>query len=206
KKVDPQEQAKEWNRTMNREIRTIERQIKSMDNEEAKLVRDIKKLAKEGSRNERAVRVLARQMVTLRQTKTRMYEGKVQIHSVQMQLKNQLALVKVTGCLSKSTEVMQMMGKLVSIPELQATMTDLAREMERAGLTEEILGDAMEDTMGTNEDEVDQEVEKVLAEITATTMAGAEEAPVGEPQVQVAEQEQVPAEAEQEDPAELASM
>jgi Snf7 len=108
-------------------------------------VKEIKKLAAAGSRNDKSVRILARQLVTMRQTKTRMYEGKATLHSVQLQLKSQLAMAKVAGCMQRSTEVMVAMGRLVSIPELQSSMTEMAREMERAGLTEEIMSDALDD-------------------------------------------------------------
>ena len=145
KKPTPEEQAKEWSRAMTREMRTVERQIKSMDTEEQKVIREIKKLAKEGTRNDKAVRILAKQLVQSRQAKARLYEGKAQMHSVQLQLHNQMAMVKVTGAISKSTEIMAAVGKLVKLPELQATMMQLAKEMEKAGLTEEIMTDAMDD-------------------------------------------------------------
>lgn len=145
KKPTPEEQAKEWSRTLTREMRSMERQIKSMDTEEAKVIREIKKLAKEGSRNDKSVRILAKQLVQARQAKGRMYEGRAQMHSVQLQLNNQMAMVKVAGAMKKSTEIMTAVGKLVNLPELQGTMMELAREMEKAGLTEEIISDAMDD-------------------------------------------------------------
>ena len=40
-----------------------------------------------------------------------------------------LAVVRVAGALQKSTEVMKAMQSLVKIPELQATMRDLSKEM-----------------------------------------------------------------------------
>ena len=38
-------------------------------------------------------------------------------------------MLRVSGSLSKSTEVMQSMQALVKIPELQATMMELSKEM-----------------------------------------------------------------------------
>jgi Snf7 len=143
-KVDPVDQAKEWSRTLTREIRGMERQVKSIETEEAKIIKEIKKLSKEGSRNNSAVRVLAKQLVASRQAKSRMYEGRVQMHSVQMQLNNQISLVKVSNAISTSTEIMKAVGNLVKIPELQGTMMQLAREMEKAGLVDEVISDGMD--------------------------------------------------------------
>ena len=39
------------------------------------------------------------------------------------------AVVRVAGALQKSTEVMKAMQSLVKIPEIQATMRDLSKEM-----------------------------------------------------------------------------
>jgi charged multivesicular body protein 3 len=143
-KVDPVDQAKEWSRTLTREMRGMERQVKSIEIEEGKIIKEIKKLSKEGSRNNSAVRVLAKQLVASRQAKSRMYEGRVQMHSVQMQLNNQISLVKVSNAISKSTEIMAAVGNLVKIPELQGTMMQLAREMEKAGLVDEVISDGMD--------------------------------------------------------------
>eukprot|EP00953_Heterococcus_sp_UTEX-ZZ885_P005090 3213-Heterococcus_DN1.PRE.4 len=125
-------------------MRGMERQVKSIEIEEGKIIKEIKKLSKEGSRNNSAVRVLAKQLVASRQAKSRMYEGRVQMHSVQMQLNNQISLVKVSNAISKSTEIMAAVGNLVKIPELQGTMMQLAREMEKAGLVDEVISDGMD--------------------------------------------------------------
>ena len=44
--------------------------------------------------------------------------------------------------MSSSTEVMHNMNDLMKIPELKDTMSKLAREMEKAGLIQELIDDA----------------------------------------------------------------
>ncbi|CAM9394599.1 unnamed protein product [Ascophyllum nodosum] len=192
KKVAPEEQAREWKRSINHEVRALERQITTLERAEKKVQKDIKTLAKEGSRNQKAIRLLAKELVMSRNAKNRMFEGKAQLHSVQMQLQQQLAMVKVTGCIQKSTEIMAAIGKLVKIPEVQKNMFDLAREMERAGLVEDVIEDglALTDAEGLDA-QVDQEVDKVVAELTAGLLEGAVDAPtaVPEPEAAPAEEE-----------------
>lgn len=40
-----------------------------------------------------------------------------------------LAVLRVAGSLQKSTEVMKAMQNLIKVPEIQATMRDLSKEM-----------------------------------------------------------------------------
>ena len=44
--------------------------------------------------------------------------------------------------MSSSTQVMHTMNELMRIPELKDTMSKLAREMEKAGLIQELADDA----------------------------------------------------------------
>lgn len=45
-----------------------------------------------------------------------------------------LAVVRVAGSLQKSTEVMKAMQSLVKIPEIQATMRELSKEMMKVSV------------------------------------------------------------------------
>lgn len=56
--------------------------------------------------------------------------------------------------MKRSTAVMGAMNKVVKLPELQKTMLEMAREMERAGLIEETVNDALEMGDGAEVEEV----------------------------------------------------
>ncbi|KAK2706615.1 hypothetical protein QYM36_016591 [Artemia franciscana] len=79
------------------------------------------------------------------------------------------AIVRMTGSLQKSTEVMKMMSSLIKVPEISRTMQELSREMMKAGIVEEMIEDTME-SVGDQEEleeEAQKEVDKVLWELTA---------------------------------------
>jgi hypothetical protein len=40
-------------------------------------------------------------------------------------------MMKLSGCMSKSTEIMQAMNQLVKLKDMKETMGDMAREMEK---------------------------------------------------------------------------
>jgi charged multivesicular body protein 3 len=53
-------------------------------------------------------------------------------------------MVKVAGTIQKSGEVMKSMNDLMKVSKLQAGMMDLAKEMTKAGLIEDMVDDVMD--------------------------------------------------------------
>lgn len=75
--------------------------------------------------------------------------------------------MNVIGQMQKSTTVMQGMQRLISLPQLRSVCTNLSKEMVRAGIMEETINDAMSVIDGEDiETEADEEVDKVLYEVT----------------------------------------
>lgn len=63
KKLTPTEQVRKWKRELNKEIRGLERSIRSITMEEQKTKAEIKKLAKRG--DTASIKVLAKELVGL---------------------------------------------------------------------------------------------------------------------------------------------
>ena len=62
-----------------------------------------------------------------------MVTSQAQLNSLMMQLQHQVALVKVTGSLERSTEIMKTVNGMVKLPEVGRSMQDLAKEMTKVG-------------------------------------------------------------------------
>jgi len=65
-------------------------------------------------------------------------------------------MVRVAGCLQKSTAVMEAMNQLVRLPEIRDTMMQLSKEMMKAGLIEEMVADSFDSVMDDDEELDDQ--------------------------------------------------
>ncbi|MGH0120100.1 UNVERIFIED_CONTAM: hypothetical protein FKN15_062790 [Acipenser sinensis] len=141
--------------------------------EEEKVKRSVKDAAKKGQRD--ACVILAKEVVQSRRAVNKLYASKAQMNSVQLSMKNQLSVLRVAGTLQKSTEVMKAMHNLVKIPEIQATMRELSKEMTKAGIIEEMLEDTFEgmEDQDEMEEEAEMEVDKILFEITAGALGKA---------------------------------
>lgn len=86
----------------------------------------------------------------------------------------------MAGALQKSTEVMQAMQTLVRVPEVASTMRDMSREMMRAGIIEEMLDETMDvlEDSEEMEDQAQEEIDKVLWELTEGKLGEAPAPPV----------------------------
>lgn len=101
--------------------------ITGIQNEQAKVTKSIKDSAKKGDTD--SCRILAKEVIRAKKAVNKLYASKAQLSSVDMSMKNQLATLRVSGSLEKSTEVMRYMQQLVKLPEIQATMQELSKEM-----------------------------------------------------------------------------
>lgn len=123
--------------------------------------RALKQAAAKGDKD--TCTILAKEIVHSRKACNRIYLSKAHLNSVQLQMKNQLATLRVAGSLQKSTEVMTAMQNLVRLPEIANVMRDMSKEMMKAGIIEEMLEETMESVEDTEEleEEVQSEVDKV---------------------------------------------
>uniref|UniRef100_A0A1B6F0T6 EOG090X0EF4 n=2 Tax=Proconiini TaxID=565685 RepID=A0A1B6F0T6_9HEMI len=173
--VDPKEQVNEWCHKIRKEGNQLDRQIRSIQREEEKVKRSLKEAAKKGDKS--VCIILAKEVIRARKAITKIHTSKAHLNSIQLQMKNQLATLRVSGSLQKSTEVMQSIQRLIKVPEVAATMRELSKEMMRAGIIEEMMEETLEGVMDDGiedmEEEAQEEVDKVLWELTAGALGQA---------------------------------
>ncbi|KAL0246861.1 hypothetical protein GEMRC1_008067 [Eukaryota sp. GEM-RC1] len=163
--VDPAEEAKEWRKKLRSEKRGIERQIRRIETEERRVQANIKQIAREG-RGEQA-RILAKELVRSRKSRDRLWSARAQLNSVEMSITTNLGTAKMAQAMGQSSSILQSMSDLVKLPELSQTMMAMAREMEKAGVIDEMVNDTIDDALGDEdeESEVEEHLDSVLSEI-----------------------------------------
>lgn len=118
---------------------------------------------------QREARDYARELLRVRRTSARLVTSKAQLSSVQMQVNEAFAVRRIEGSIRASVGIMRDVNALIRLPQLAGTMRDLGVELVRAGVIEEMVGEALpldEDAMFEDEEmEADGEVDKVLGEI-----------------------------------------
>ncbi|KAJ2062667.1 Vacuolar protein-sorting-associated protein 24 [Coemansia sp. S146] len=165
KPLTPDQMVRKWRSGIRAQERELDRQLRGIETEESKVRLKIKQLAKKNDSS--SCRLLAKELVRSRKQKNRIHTSKAQLNSIVMELQRQVALLKVAGSLQKSTQVMRSVNQLMRVPQLQMTLMEMSKEMMKAGVIEEMtedMFDALDDE--DLEDEAEDEVMKVLAEIT----------------------------------------
>ncbi|KAL1138259.1 hypothetical protein AAG570_009948, partial [Ranatra chinensis] len=199
-------QVNEWTHKIRRESFQLDRQIRGIQREEEKVKKSLKEAAKKGDKA--VCTILAKEVLRARKAITKIHTSKAHLNSIQLQMKNQLATLRVCGSLQKSTEVMQSMQRLIKVPEVAATMRSLSKEMMKAGIIEEMLEETMDslEDQEEMEEQAEEEIDKVLWELTAGALGKAPAAVTDTPEASGAAAASVPESQQEEDPEELLEM
>ncbi|KAG1866561.1 vacuolar sorting protein Vps24 [Suillus subalutaceus] len=161
----PEERVRVWQGKLRSESRQLDREMRQLEAATAKARTTVKQLATKG--DVKSARILAKEVVRSNKQKDRLSVSKARLGSIGTQLQQQLAMVKVTGSLQKSTEIMKLSNSLVKLPQISQAMREMSMEMTKAGIMEEMLGDTLQmDEDEELEEEADAEVEKVLFDLT----------------------------------------
>ncbi|CAN6205372.1 unnamed protein product [Urochloa humidicola] len=88
-----------------------------------------------------------------------------------MQLGEIIGTKRTMDCLSKNAEVMKIVNDLMKAPELALTMQQFGKEMLQVEVMEEMVNETVDSALDTKdiEDEIEEEVCKVLAALGAET-------------------------------------
>jgi division protein CdvB (Snf7/Vps24/ESCRT-III family) len=167
----PKEMAREWNRTIRKEMRRIDRDVGMMNSSEKKTLAEIKQLA--GKKQINAVKILAKELVYQRKSRDRLILTKTQLNSISNELTHQVALAKLSESFGQSAAIMKSMNQIINLPGLTDTLTNMGKEMENMGLIESIMGDAIDEALADPETEESTEIEmnKIFDELAIDTIA-----------------------------------
>jgi len=165
--VDPKVQVTEWRRKIRREATALDRQVNGIRREEEKIKRSLKEAAKRGDKD--VCKVYAKELVRSKKAVSKIFASKAHLNSIQMHMQEQLAILKTTGSLQKSAQVMQAVQALIKVPEVSHIMREFSKEMMKAGIMEEMMNDTFESLEDQEELEeaADEEIDNILWEVTA---------------------------------------
>lgn len=84
-----------------------------------------------------------------------------------MQVNEAFAVRKIEGSLKAGTRIMKDVNTLIRLPELTGTMQELSQELMKAGIIDEMVGDALpnDELLEGEDEEAETEVDKVLSEV-----------------------------------------
>ncbi|KFK28669.1 hypothetical protein AALP_AA7G030700 [Arabis alpina] len=179
KKVTPKDALRTSKKEMAVATRGIEREIASLQLEEKRLVAEIKKTAKIG--NEAATKILARQLVRLRQQITNLQGSRAQIRGVTTHTQALYASTSISSGMKGATKAMVAMNKQMEPTKQAKVIKDFQKQSAQLDMTIEMMSDAIDETL--DKDEAEEETEdltnQVLDEIGVGVASQLSSAPKG---------------------------
>ncbi|KAJ9604458.1 Vacuolar protein-sorting-associated protein 24 [Cladophialophora chaetospira] len=173
-KPDPQEQKRKCDGIIRKNVRALDRDITNLKVTEQKTRTLIQNAAKRGQKNPaqakqaaNEARTFARELIKVRKQAGRLHTSRAQLQSVQMQVNEAFTVRKIEGSLKVSTGIMKDVNTLIRLPELTGTMQELSQELMKAGIIDEMVGDALpnDELLEGEDEEAETEVDKVLGEV-----------------------------------------
>ncbi|KAJ0262677.1 Vacuolar protein sorting-associated protein 2 2 [Hirschfeldia incana] len=179
KKTTPKDALRTSKREMAVATRGIEREISSLQMEEKRLVAEIKKTAKTG--NEAATKILARQLVRLRQQITNLQGSRAQIRGVTTHTQALYASTSISSGMKGATKAMVAMNKQMAPTKQAKVIKDFQKQSAQLDMTIEMMSEAIDETL--DKDEAEEETEdltnQVLDEIGVGVASQLSSAPKG---------------------------
>lgn len=148
--------------------RELDKQINGIKATENKTRAMIKHCAQ---RNDmKSAKLLAKEIYESQKHSERLTLSKSQLNSVKLQVAESFALLKVQGSMKSSTVLMKEVNRLVHLPEITSTMSQLSQELMKAGLIDEIVTDTLDsfdanDELDWESESAEQRVNSILDEI-----------------------------------------
>eukprot|EP00951_Prasinocladus_malaysianus_P000937 scaffold6520_cov44-Prasinocladus_malaysianus.AAC.1 len=128
---------RENKRALDKAIRELDREKNQLQNEERKLIGEIKKAAKDNQME--AVKIMAKSLVRNRHAATKMMHLKSQLQAVSIRLQTLKSTQAMGDAMRGATKAMGAMNKQMNLPRLQAIMREFEKQNERQEMTSEMM-------------------------------------------------------------------
>merc|ERR1719238_971863 len=151
----PEEQMREHKRAINRSMRELERERNNLQQQEKKMINEIKDAAKKGQ--VKHVRHMARDLVRTRKHIAKFYEMRSQLQGVLLRLQQIKSTEAMARALKGCTQAMSAMEKTTNLPELSKIMEEFKRESETLGLQEDLMNETIDEALADEGDEEQEE-------------------------------------------------
>jgi charged multivesicular body protein 2A len=172
-----EEQLRANKRMINRSIRELDRERTNLQTQEKKIIADIKTAAKNNQMN--SVKIMAKDLVRTRKYQSKFYEMKSHLQGVQLRMQTIKSTEAMARSMAGATKAMTALSKALNLPGLTQILQEFQQETEKLGITQEVMGDTIDEVMGEVGD-IEQEemvVNQVLDEIGIDANALLAEAP-----------------------------
>jgi len=152
KKMTPDEMLRKNQRALNKAMRDLDRERMKMEQQEKKVIADIKKLAKDNQMD--AVKIMAKDLVRTRRQSRKFMLMKANIQAVSLKIQTLKSQNTMAQAMKGVSRAMANMNRQMNMPQIQQILHEFEKQSEIMDMKEEMINDAIDDAM---EDEGDEE-------------------------------------------------
>ncbi|XP_054775005.1 charged multivesicular body protein 2a-like [Lytechinus pictus] len=165
KRKTPEQMLKQNQRALNKTIRELDRERTRMEQQEKKVIADIKKMAKLGQMD--AVKIMAKDLVRTRNFVKRFILMKANIQAVALKVQTLRSQSAMANAMKGVSKALKTMNSKMKLPQIEKIMREFERESEIMDMKEEMMNDAIDDVMEGDQDEEESDaiVSQVLDEL-----------------------------------------
>lgn len=165
RKKTPEEMLRQNQRALNKAMRDLDRERGKMEQQEKKVIADIKKMAKQGQMD--AVKIMAKDLVRTRRYVKKFILMRANIQAVSLKIQTLRSNNAMAQAMKGVTKAMQTMNRQLKLPQIQKIMMEFEKQSEIMDMKEEMMNDAIDDAMGDEDDEEESDaiVGQVLDEL-----------------------------------------
>ena len=148
-----------------------------MEQQEKKLIQDIKKAAKQGQMG--SCQVMAKDLVRTRRYIQKFYQMRTQLQAVSLRMQTVRSNQQMMQSMKGATRLLGNMNRSMNLPGLQRIAMEFERENDIMDQRQEMMDDAIDDSLENDEEESEEIVNQVLDEIGIDLSQALGEAPSG---------------------------
>jgi len=161
KKKTPEELLRQNQRALTKAVRELDRERTKMEQQEKKLIMDIKKAAKDNQMD--SVKIMAKDLVRTRRYVKKFILMKANIQAVSLKVQTLRSQNAMATAMKGVTRALQSMNRQMNLPQIQRIMQEFEKQSEIMDMKEEMMNETMDDAMGDEDDE--EETEAVVTQI-----------------------------------------
>lgn len=161
----PDEILKENKRAIDRAIRDLEREKSRMEQQEVKLVNEIRKNAKANQMD--SVKIMAKDLVRTKGQIKKFNIMKANLQAISLKTATLKSQNSMAQAMRGVTQGLVRMNRQMNLPQIQRIIAEFQKQTDMVDMKEEMINDVMDDVFeeDTDEQESDQIVNKVLDEL-----------------------------------------
>lgn len=165
KKLTPQERLRKNQRALEKTQRELGREVTKLQQQEKKLISDIKKSAKLGQIS--SAKVQAKDLVRTKGYITKFNSMNAQLQAISLRIQSVRSNQQMAMSMRDATRVLGGMNRLMNLPQLSRIAQEFQKESDMMDQKQEFMDDAIDDAMALDEDGLgeDEQADEILNQV-----------------------------------------